>query len=348
MKKILIHSISGNNDSFFNPNERDGYNAPYIYLRERLYEKGYLLESSNSNSLDDCEWVLFYDEPSVNPYKGFRGLASRIKSIILSKPNKNFYKKCIKSGMKNKIALFLWEPPSVLPLNWHPDLHKLFPIIFTWNDKYINDKKFIKIFWPQTDKFPDLDVCEFKQKKLLVNISMNKSSIHPRELYSERLKSIRYFEKYQPDNFDLYGVGWDKPRIGLNIGKDNKPEKYSSYRGIVKNKWDVLPKYKFSLCYENIYGEQGFVTEKIFDSLRSRCVPIYLGASNIDNYVDKDTFIDRRDFKSLKELENYITSLTEKQYNNFQIAIENYLSSNLFLKFLPENFANTIIKSLRL
>mgnify|MGYP006073725829 CR=1 FL=1 len=33
MKTILIHSISGNDDSFFSPNERDGYNDPYIYLQ---------------------------------------------------------------------------------------------------------------------------------------------------------------------------------------------------------------------------------------------------------------------------------------------------------------------------
>lgn len=349
MKTILIHSISGNDDSFFNPNERDGYNDPYIYLREKLYQKGYLLKSSNGASLDNCEWVLFYDEPSVNPYKGLRGLASRLKSIVLSKPiSKNFYKECITRGMRNRMALFLWEPPSVLPLNWVSDLHKLFPIIFTWNDKYVDEKKFIKIFWPQTRKFLDVPLIDFKDKKLLINISMNKSSTHPRELYSERLNSIRHFEKYQLDNFDLYGIGWDKSTIEADIIMNKNHDEYPSYRGKVLNKWDVLPKYRFSLCYENIFDEPGFVTEKIFDCLRARCIPIYLGASNITDYVDKNTFIDRRDFKSNKELEDYLVGMSEIKYNFIQGAIQKYLASDRFSKFLPENFANTIIKSLKL
>ena len=349
MKTILIHSISGNDDSFFNPNERDGYNDPYIYLREKLYQKGYLLKSSNGASLDNCEWVLFYDEPSVTPYKGLRGLASRLKSMILSKSiSKNFYKECIKRGMKNRMALFLWEPPSVHPLNWQSDLHKLFSIIFTWNDEYVDGVKFIKIFWPQTRKFPDSPIIDFKDKKLLINISMNKSSTHPRELYSERLNSIRYFEKHQPDNFDLYGVGWDNSTTSVNIKKNNRFEVFPSYRGTLLNKWDALPNYRFSLCYENILDETGFITEKIFDCFRSGCVPIYWGAPNVTDYVDKNTFIDRRDFKSNKELENYITKLTQNEYNKIQDAIKNYLISDRFLKFLPSNFANTIIKSLNL
>lgn len=348
MKTILIHSISGNDDSFFNPNERDGYNDPYIYLREKLYQKGYLLKSSNGASFDNCEWVLFYDEPSVTPYKGLRGLASRVKSIILSKPiTKNFYKECIKRGMKNRMALFLWEPPSVQPLNWVSDLHKLFSIIFTWNDEYVDGVKFVKMFWPQTRKFPDSPVIDFKDKKLLINISMNKSSTHPRELYSERLNSIRYFEKYQTDNFDLYGVGWDNPTIGVAI-KNNHSEKYPSYKGTLLNKWDVLPKYRFSLCYENIYDESGFITEKIFDCFRARCVPIYWGAQNITDYVDKKTFINRRDFKSNKELEDYLVGMSEKKYNDIQEAIQKYLASDRFAKFLPPNFAHTIINTLKL
>lgn len=300
MKTILIHSFSGNDDSFFNPNQRDGYNDPYIFLREKLFEKGYLLKSSNGSSLDNCEWVLFFDEPSVFPFKGLRGLASRIKSVILSKPtNKNFYKECLKRGMKNRIALFLWEPPSVVPNNWDYKLHKLFPKIFTWNDNYVDECKFVKIYWPQTRNFAEVPVIDYKKKKLLINISGNKSSIHPRELYSERLKSIKHFQKFQPNNFDLYGVGWET--------SNNYPsQEYSSYRGTVSNKWDVLPNYKFSLCYENIIDEPGYITEKIFDCFRARCVPVYWGAPNVTDYIDKDTFIDRREFKSNKELEDYL------------------------------------------
>lgn len=349
IKKILIHSISGNNESLFNPNERDGYNDPLIYLRQILQQKGYTLVSSNGTNLENCEWVFFYDEPSVMPYKGLKGLASQLKSKILGRESvKNLYKECIKRGMKSRIALFLWEPESVLPLNWDSDLHILFPIIFTWHDGYIDDKKYIKIYWPQTRIFKHVPKIHFNDKKLLVNISMNKSSIHPRELYSKRLNSIRYFEQNQPDNFDLYGVGWETSTNLIKKDKNNISKNFSSYRGSVLNKWDVLPNYRFSLCYENIHDEPGFITEKIFDCFRAQCVPIYWGASNITDYVDKEAFIDRRNFISDKELEDYIINMNEDDYNKIQEAISNYLNSEQFLKFSPYNFAETIINRLKL
>jgi hypothetical protein len=123
---------------------------------------------------------------------------------------------------------------------------------------------------------------------------------------------------------------------------------YPSYRGTIKNKWDVLPKYRFSLCYENIHDESGWVTEKIFDSMRAGCVPIYWGAPNITNYVDADAFIDRRQFKSEAELEAFLLNITEKEYKRFQEAMQGYLASERFAKFLPSAYADTIIKSLKL
>ncbi len=349
MKTILIHSLSGNNDQLFDPNERDGYNDPVIYLRERLYKKGYLLKTSDHNSLDDCEWVLFYEGTSVNPYNGWRGIASRLKSIVQGKPLlRNLYQECLDAGMENRMALFLWEPPSVLSVNWNPNLHKLFPLIFTWHDSYIDGEKFIKIYWPQTRLFPAVPIIDFKDKKLLVNISMNKSSSHPRELYSARRDSIKYFEQNQTQNFDLYGVGWNQPTKFLEKLFPFTRQIYSSYRGTVKNKWDVLPQYRFSLCYENIYDEPGWVTEKIFDSMRANCVPIYWGAPNITDYVDKGTFIDRRNFRSNKELESYLIGMSEQKYNDIQEAIQEYLASDRFAKFLPPNYADTIISTLKL
>ena len=348
MKSILIHSPHLHENSMF---KQDPWNLSYdlwIHFRDKLYELGYELKTSDNNSLDNCEWVFFYDEPSVNRYKGLRGKLIRLKSKVQGKPVfRDLYKECIKAGMENKIALFLWEPASVVSKNWNPNLHNLFPFIFTWHDDYVDRKKFTKINWPQSAQFPEIPIIDFKDKKLLVNISMNKSSTHPRELYSERLNSIRYFEKYQTDNFDLYGVGWDNPTIGVSI-KNNQSEKYPSYKGTLLNKWDVLPKYRFSLCYENIYDESGFITEKIFDCFRARCVPIYWGAQNITDYVDKKTFINRRDFKSNKELEDYLVGMSEKKYNDIQEAIQEYLASDRFAKFLPPNFAHTIINTLKL
>lgn len=333
----------------FDPNARDGCNDPSIHLRERLYQYGYVLKTADNNALDDCEWVLFCDGESVKPYAGWRGMARRLKANLQRRPLfRNLFDECVKAGLEHRIALFLGEPPSVDPANWDPDLHKLFPLIFTWHDSYIDGRKFIKIHWPQARQFPIVPKIAFKDRKLLVNISMNKFSHHPRELYSARRDAIRYFEQNQPENFDLYGVGWNRP---VNILEKILPfsrQIYRSYRGTVKNKWDVIPQYRFSLCYENLYGEPGQVTEKIFDCMRAGCVPIYLGAPNIDNYVDNDAFIDRRRFNSDSELEAFLSSITEKEYVRFQEAMLEYLSSDRFAKFLPVAYADTIINALKL
>ncbi len=176
---------------------------------------------------------------------------------------------------------------------------------------------------------------------------MNKFSIHQNELYSLRREAIEYFELAHPDNFDLYGLKWNQ----FNLYDKLFPWKmriFNSYRGPIKNKWEVMPKYRFSICYENVRDVSGYVTEKIFDSMRCGCVPIYLGADNIHDYVDPEAFIDRRNFKSDSELDDFISNITESEYNRYLNAISNYLDSPRFARFLPSAFADTIINTLKL
>lgn len=347
--KVLIYAPFLPNDWLFNKEARDSYFEPWIYLRERMQDLGYQLETFNNQSLEDCAWVLFFDATSVNPYLGIRGLAKKIKCKLTGKSLvPNLYDECVHAGMSQRMALFLWEASAISPENWNPELHKLFPRIFTWHDKYVDGKKFIKIYWPQTSQFPSIPKISFGDRKLLVNISMNKSASHPRELYSARRASISYFERTQPNNFDLYGMGWNRPaHWGERLLPFLQP-RYASYRGTVQNKWDVLPHYRFSLCYENISGEPGWVTEKIFDCMRARCVPIYWGAPNITDYVDAEAFVDRRRFKSDAELAAYLLSITEQEYERFQTAMQAYLQSERFTKFLPPAYADTIIQTLKL
>ena len=41
-------------------------------------------------------------------------------------------------------------------------------------------------------------------------INANKTTNHLNELYSERLRAIKWLEKNIPNEFDLYGRGWNK------------------------------------------------------------------------------------------------------------------------------------------
>jgi hypothetical protein len=338
MKKIFIHSANSKNNNLFDPNIRDNYNQPYIYLKNKLFDLGYELTTSDDNSLDEVHFVFFNDFTSIYFYHGFKGKLKKILSIF----NKNYRFRDLFNeikGTKIKPILFLWEASAVIPNNWDKKFHDKFDTILTWDDAYIDNKKYFKLFWPQTNLFPIIEKINFNQKKLLVNISMNKSSKFPLELYSERLNSIIFFDKNYPNDFDLYGFGWNQPNTSFSFYRSIK---FQSFRGTVKNKWDVLPLYKFAICYENIKDTKGWVTEKIFDCFRCNCVPIYWGASNICDFIPSSTFIDRRNFKSNEELANYIIKINEIEYMEFIKNINEFLNSEMFELFLPENYFNTV------
>ena len=339
-KKILLYSYdrSFEFENVFDPKVRDNVRDPFIHLRSKLYSLGYELESKTKNlsEIDEYEWILFINSPFLT--KG--------DEVQIKRHNESLKEMLIEG--KDKIVLFLWEGKSVKPENYNKKLYDLFPIIFTWDDNQIDNQKFFKFYHPSPGSLPTVPNIPFNDKRLLVNISRNKKSNYKNELYSERIKTISYFDKHFSNEFDLYGIGWNKPISKIEKLFPFLIKKYPSYKGKIPNKSEAIPYYKYSICYENILGEKGMITEKIFDTLRLGSVPIYWGSSNITEYVDKDTFIDRRDFTSNKKLADYIVNMKKDEYNQYLKAIELYLKGEKMFLFLPENFANNIIKILKL
>ena len=342
----------GDFNMFFDPNARDKCTEPFILLREECRKLGYLVEAAGRQVLQDCAWLLFWDARSVTYGTGIKGILRRLWFVLRGRA-RNWLGEAQRAEMTNQLALFLWEPPSVCPENREISIYSQFSTVFSWNDDLVDGIHIHKFCLPIPVRVPPVEKVNFPSKKLLVNISMNKFSTYPHELYSARRDAIRYFEKARPDDFDLYGFGWDGPVIKMgkrsifsSSNYNTKP--YPSYRGTVKNKWDILPKYKFSLCYENNSNQLGWITEKIFDCLRADCVPIYWGAPNITDYVDSDVFINRLNFNSNKELEKYICGISENEYQHYREATSKYLASERFKKFLSPSFTERIIQILNL
>jgi hypothetical protein len=223
----------------------------------------------------------------------------------------------------SKMVLFLFEPPSVLPQNYDKKYHKYFSKIYTFNDDLVDNKKYFKFYYPEYKPMRK-DYRPFKEKKLCTLISRNKKSTHPFELYSERIKAIRSFEKLALEDFDLYGQFWDC-------------KEFPSYKGELSSK-DALLGYKFNIAYENISSINGYITEKIFDTFHYGCVPVYLGAPNVEKYIPKNCFIDRRDFASDEELYYFLKNMDESQYNDYLQNIENFLNSKEAKLFSAEHF----------
>ena len=174
------------------------------------------------------------------------------------------------------------------------------------------------------------------------------------ELYTERVKAIRWFGENHPEDFDLYSIGWNKHYFKGMLSRLNRFDaltkllkpKYPSYKGSVKSKREVLQKYKFAICYENARDIPGYITEKIFDCFFAGCVPVYLGASNVTEYIPINTFIDRRNFRTYDELYSYLKNMSSKEYLNYLEAIKNFIKSDKINLFSAEHFAKRILNEI--
>lgn len=253
-----------------------------------------------------------------------------------------------------KLAV-LFECSVIKPQNWDLRRHGEFEAVFTWSDELVDGKKYFKINFSK--KFqPVPGITAAGREKLCVLIAGNKKSAHPLELYSERVKAVRWFEKYHPGDFDLYGIGWDKRFFTgpLPVRALNRvpflarlfAERFPSYRGEAPDKMKLLGGYKFSICYENAREIPGYITEKIFDCMAAGCIPVYWGAPDIAKSVPADCFIDRRDFKSYEELYDFMRGMTDAERSRRLSAMADYLAGEGPYKFSDEYFSKTIVGAL--
>ncbi len=251
----------------------------------------------------------------------------------------------------------LTECEYIHPNNSNLNLLKKYNHIFSWNPDLVNLglATKIQIAHPLGKGIVD----GYKNRdQLLVLFGSNRSlrGWHPKKnLYSERVKSIKWFQHNAKEDFALYGKKWNlsgklPTRLGSLIHSIEKkiPFKknpFPSWKGEVLNKQEVLFKSRFSIVYENIKGVNGYITEKIFDAFVAGNIPIYWGAPDIDNYIPKECFIDRRNFINHNELYKFIKNMSEKRYLNYQENIK-YFLENKSEEFSCTRFANIISSKL--
>ena len=85
------------------------------------------------------------------------------------------------------------------------------------------------------------------------------------------------------------------------------PENWKSEKLI-----DSYKNYTFVLAMEN-KCKSGYVTEKIVNAFYSGSIPIYWGSSNINEFFNRDAFINVNDFNSFSECIDYVLSLNDVQ-----------------------------------
>ena len=312
---------------------------------------------------------LFANEDPVhrfNPTHTFRLLRENFLNygVEINTPDINFGRQVIfdiyADGQKLEPRirpryLIALENPIINPLNADREYYLQFDRVFTWGKLKIKLDNTTAILIPHKLEFTEFP--EFRQRPIfscLINANKAFKKNFDSDLYLERLKTIRWHESHAPHDFELYGMGWEKSVPAYTaIGRLSRliprlktrllgVPAFPSFRGELNDKSTALRLTKFSYCYENSQGVSNYITEKIFDSFVSGCVPIYWGADNILEYIPTQCFIDRRNFKDTEAVYKYLKSITSEQYNTFQKNILIFLQSKEASRFNTKNFARLV------
>ena len=254
--------------------------------------------------------------------------------------------------------LIALENPNINQLNGSRDYCRRFRKVFAWDKRLYDLPNVVPVMYPsqigieKTPAFVERDIFS-----CLINANKLFRDPPPNDLYQERLNTIRWYERHALEYFELYGMGWQKPAPAFNLwGKLKRSlasfrakafghPAFPSYRGEVRDKRAVLLRSKFSFCYENTRGPDNYITEKIFDSMVSGCVPIYWGPENIEEHVPSNCYIDRGAFRDVAAVHAHLLSISPQRYAQYQQDIAHFLGGEA-RKFTSEYFVETICSNL--
>ena len=196
--------------------------------------------------------------------------------------------------------------------NQIPDFNKSDYAIGFDNINYL-DRYFRKttLIWIFEKRYLNIKNKDFTQNRInSLNSKINKkfcAAVISNYLSSDnfRIKFINELNKYK--KVDMGG------RFMNNIGEP------------VKNKTKFLSLYKFSIAMENSEG-QGYVSEKILDSLIAGTIPIYYGGYMIDEFINPKAYILIRNENDIKQKIEYI-----KKIDNDDNLYKKILNESLFI-----------------
>lgn len=284
---------------------------------------------------------------------------------------------CIDTSKFNcPVFILLMESEFIMPENYllsnQSDAERRYSAIFSWDERYIGFGNFTKLHYgnpikEQQRHYTEGELIKEGKDKLCCIISGNKAVAYQPvkpflDLYKERLKVIKWFERHHISDFSLYGQGWNLPipkfgnkfynkyirRILSYFAAWSGYKFFPSYNGPVHSKVETLAKYKFSFCFENIYGLNGYITEKIFDCLMAGCVPVYYGAADITNYIPEDAFINYANFESIEDVYNFMSTMSDSVYSSYLEAGKKFLISDAAFPFTTECFSSTIAEKIKM
>jgi hypothetical protein len=323
--------MNRNNFLFLNDNTNKGYDLlkPFRFFSEICSKQNITIGTCEKFSLGEANEVFFIDYPNKNDFvfEYFKG-----KDALL--------------------YLINFESPIIKPQIFKKELHHPFSKIFTCSDDFVTWKTSKCKIINFSSEF-NINFNHEKRSKEIVIIDLNKKSNAVNKLYTERLRLIRWFNRYNSKYIDLNGFDWDSNILSAdNIFKrvfnkfNGKFRSFSLnldiFRLRIKRKNQILLKYNFCICLENDGGYNGWIKGKIIDCFFVGTIPIFKGVTNIENYISKGCYIDHDEFPKPEKILDYLISFDEKKINKYRPNIKESLLKNESEKFSLIHFTSIL------
>lgn len=337
---------------------RDGVLDVWAYLKKELEKEGIELHTTDFIPAEEQDDVIHIVNTANSDSRLHERLGSR-RDIVFG-------------------SYYLAEPPVDASFNKRSPYRRLDMLSRLYRRVYaspvpeaIRDLKRVTadlctrhFFYPNSPRGPLDEYWGNQDRKFLVMInSPNYSPMRRQELYSERIRALKYFG--DASLIDLYGRHWrevctQSPLIGLlrtarhpsvrllaRLLSDLQMRLASrqilnAYKGTCKSKYSTLSQYHFAIAYEN-FRIRGYITEKLLDCLFVGTIPIYWGEPEIERWIPRECFIDRREFGTYADLHLHLATLTEQERSRYREAGRAFLESEAFYPFSKERFAERFI-----
>jgi hypothetical protein len=245
----------------------------------------------------------------------------KIDALIANTHSTEAIKECNLNKLPlERRVLVMWEPKSVKPKSYSTralaNYGKIFAPSIQWTQKLSSE-----LFrWPQIDLQncnPDFANWQTRENKANFVLA-NKFSACKGELYSLRREVA--FKAQGQNMLDIYGEKWNMGRFydlshylrnlirtpimdfSLTSAKFLM-KRYENYKGSTLNKLETNSRYKINLVIEN---SADYVSEKLFDSVSSGAITIYVGP-NVEEYGLSKNSVIQCDYNSneiLKTIKN--------------------------------------------
>jgi alpha(1,3/1,4) fucosyltransferase len=322
---------------------------PFVALKKRLFDYGVDLSTQDINDPTESEFLICLDQP--------HHLHTTFKKE------------------EHVWILVISEPVIYASESWNKTNHTKFDFVFTYDRNLVDGKKYRHYtFAIDTDffSFPaTVNESVFQQRKLCTFVSSAMQGMPDRlnrnSLLYARYQAAKWFGKYHPHDLEFYGQYFEKKDFhfsfrGVSLVKKILPAGWFHalakiwqrklrrvYKGQLApmEKLKKISEYNFYLCYENIKGVDGYLTEKIFDCFYASCVPVYWGAPNVKELIPYKCYIDGQAFENFESLHTFIKHMSFETYQEYLLEARHFLQSASLQKFTVRSFVDAVLDPIR-